>query len=141
MLHSTQCGKEQQCSHCMTRLQMLAPFNESHTLPVEHLVAVARRVRPDLLALGAPPVAIDNGHLDNSSVYHAIIESHCPVLLVPPGTDRGEGTIDKAVYVWLKKVQCIDGQPPLQTRNSVEANASSKPNAGDDRHRRNPAVK
>ena len=104
-------------------------------------MAVARRVRPDLLVLGAPPVAIDNGHLDNSTVYHAILESHCPVLLVPPGTDRGEGTIDKAVYVWLKKVQCIDGQPPLETRNGVEANASGKPNAGDDGHRRNPAVK
>ena len=79
VLHSTQCGKEQQCSHCMTRLQLLAPFNESHTLPVEHLVAsgavttaiasVARRVHPDLLVLGAPPVAIHSGHLDNSTIY------------------------------------------------------------------------
>jgi hypothetical protein len=122
VLHSTQCGKEQQCSHCMTRLQMLAPFNESHTLPVEHLVAsgvvtaaiasVARRVHPDLLVLGAPPIAIDNGHLDNSTVYRAIVESYCPVLLVPPGTGRGDGTIDKTVYVWLEKVRCIDGQPP-----------------------------
>ena len=38
-LHSTQCGKEQQCQHCMARLRLLAPFNQSHTLPVEHLVA------------------------------------------------------------------------------------------------------
>jgi len=108
---------------------MLAPFNESHTLPVEHLVAsgavttaiasVARRVHPDLLVLGAPRVAIDSGHLDNSTVYRAIIESHCPVLLVPPGTGRGHGTIDKAVYAWLENVRCIDGQPPLQTSNSV----------------------
>ena len=107
VLHSTQCGKEQQCSHCMTRLQLLAPFNESHTLPVEHLVtsgvlttaiaSVAQRVHPDLLVLGAPPVAIESGHLDDSTVYRAIIESHCPVLLVPPGIDRGDGTIDKAV--------------------------------------------
>ena len=81
-------------------------------------VSVARRVRPDLLVLGAPPVAIDNGHLDNSTVYHAIIESKCPVLLVPPGVGRGEGTIDKAVYAWLKKVRCIDDQSPLQTSNS-----------------------
>lgn len=122
VLHSTQCGKEQQCSHCMTRLQLLAPFNESHTLPVEHLVAsgavttaiasVARRVHPDLLVLGAPPVAIHSGHLDNSTIYHAIIESHCPVLLVPPGTGRDHGTIDKTVYAWLETVRCIDGQPP-----------------------------
>jgi nucleotide-binding universal stress UspA family protein len=121
VLHSTQCGKEQECSHCMTRLRMLAPFNESHTLPVEHLVAsgivtediasVARRVHPDLLVLGAPHVAIDSGHLENSTVYRAIIESHCPVLLVPPETGRGDGTIDKAVYAWLEKVRCVDGQP------------------------------
>ena len=151
VLHSTQCGKEQQCSHCMTRLRLLAPFNESHTLPVEHLVAsgvvttaiasVARRVHPDLLVLGAPHVAIDSGHLDNSTVYHAIIESHCPVLLVPPGTGRGDGTIDKAAYAWLEKVRCIDGQPPLQTSNRAEAIANSKPIAGDESHRRNSAGK
>ncbi len=105
----------------MTRLRMLAPFNESHTLPVEHLVAsgivtediasVARRVHPDLLVLGAPHVAIDSGHLENSTVYRAITESHCPVLLVPPETGRGDGTIDKAVYTWLEKARCVDGQP------------------------------
>ncbi len=151
VLHSTQCGKEQECSHCMTRLRLLAPFNESHTLPVEHLVtsgvltaaigSVAQRVHPDLLVLGAPPVAVDSGHLDDSTVYRTIVESHCPVLLVPPGTERGDGTIDKAVYAWLEKVRCIDGQPPLQTSSGSEAIVSSKPNAGDDRHRRNPAVK
>ena len=151
VLHSTQCGKEQQCSECMTRLRLLAPFNESHTLPVEHLVAsgvvttaiasVARRVHPDLLVLGAPPVAIDSGHLDDSTVYHAIIQSQCPVLLVPPGTGRGDGTIDKTVYAWLEKVRCIDGQPTLQTNNRVETIANSKPIAGDEGHRRNSAGK
>ena len=151
VLHSTQCGKEQQCSHCMTRLQLLAPFNESHTLPVEHLVAsgavttaiasVARRVHPDLLVRGAPPVAIDSGHLDDSTVYRTIIQSHCPVLLVPPGTVRGDGTIDKAVYAWLDKVRCIGGEPSVQTSNGMEAIATSKPNAGDGCHRRNPAAK
>jgi nucleotide-binding universal stress UspA family protein len=118
VLHSTECGKEQQCSLCLTRLRLLAPFNESHTLPVEHLVAsglvttaiasVARRVHPDLLVMGAPRVATDGGHLDNSTVYRAIVESHCPVLLVPPGTGHGYGTIDKAVYAWLKKVRCTE---------------------------------
>lgn len=116
VLHSTQCGKERECSLCMTRLRLLAPFNESHTLPVEHVVAsgvvtadiasVAQRVHPDLLVLGAPRVAIDSGDLDDSTVYHAILESRCPVLLVPPGTGRGDGSIDKAVYAWMEKVCC-----------------------------------
>jgi Universal stress protein family len=130
VLHSTQCGKEQQCSLCMTRLRLLAPFNESHTLSVEHLVApgvvtaaiaaVAQRVHPDLLVLGAPTIGIDSGHLDDSTVYRAIVESHCPVLLVPPGTGRDSGTIDKAIYAWMEKVRCIDGQPPLQVSNSAQ---------------------
>jgi hypothetical protein len=91
VLHSAPCGKEQQHSLCMTRLWLLAPFNESHTLPLEHLVtsgvvtaaiaSVAQRVHPDLL--------------------------------VPAGTGRDDGTIDKAIYAWLEKVRWIDGQPPL----------------------------
>jgi nucleotide-binding universal stress UspA family protein len=125
VLHSTQCGKERECSHCMTRLQLLAPFNQSHTLPVEHLVtsgavtaaitSVAERVHPDLLVMGAPPVAIKNGRLDNSTVYSAILCSHSPVLLVPPGISGEDGTIDKTVYAWLKKAGCVDGRPPGDT--------------------------
>jgi nucleotide-binding universal stress UspA family protein len=136
VLHSTQCGKEQQCSLCMTRLRLLAPFNESHTLPVEHLVSsgvvtaaiasVAQRVHPDLLVLGAPAIGVDSNHLDDSTVYRAIVESHCPVLLVPPGTGRNDGTIDKAVYEWLEKVRCTDGQPPLESSMGTELVASNK---------------
>jgi nucleotide-binding universal stress UspA family protein len=130
VLHSTSCGKEQQCSLCMTRLQLLAPFNESHTLPVEHLVvsgvvttaiaSLAQRVHPDLLVLGAPSLGVDSNHLDDSTVYRAIVESHCPVLLVPTGTGRDDGTIDKAIYEWLEKVRCIDGQPPLEASIRTE---------------------
>ena len=136
VLHSTQCGKEQQCSLCMTRLRLLAPFNESHTLPVEHLVAsgmvteaiasVAHRVHPDLLVLGAPAIGIDSNHLDDSTVYRAIVESHCPVLLVPPGTGRVDGAIDQAIYEWVEKVRCIDGQPPVEAGLRTAPVASNK---------------
>jgi nucleotide-binding universal stress UspA family protein len=129
VLHSTQCGKEQECSHCMARLRLLAPFNGSHTLPVEHLVtsgvptaaisSVAQRVHPDLLVLGAPRVAIDSGHLDDSTVYRAILESRCPVLLVPPGTGRGGGTIDKAVYAWLEKSGASTASPHCSSGSCI----------------------
>lgn len=124
VLHTTECGQEEQCSHCIARLRLLAPFNESHTLPVEHLVApgalttalasVAQQVHPDLLVLGAPPVAVDGAHLDESTLYRSIVASPCPVLLVPPGTERGEGTIDKAFHAWVEKAGCVDGRPPFQ---------------------------
>ena len=120
-LHSTKCGKEQQCCHCLTQLRLLAPFNQSHTLPTEHLVvagevtvalvSLAKKMNPDLLVLGAPAIGIDSGQLDDSTVYHAITESRCPVLLVPTTDDRSYGTIDQAAYAWVKKTRCIDGQP------------------------------
>ena len=121
-LHCTQCGKERQCQHCMTRLRLLAPFNESHTLPVEHLVAsgevtaaiasLTEKMHPDLLVLGAPDVGIESGNLNDSTVYHAIAESRCPVLLVPAGADGCGQTIDKSTYAWMEKVRCVDGQLP-----------------------------
>jgi nucleotide-binding universal stress UspA family protein len=134
VLHSTQCGKEQQCSLCMTRLRLLAPFNESHTLPVEHLVSqgvvteaiasAAQKVHPDLLVLGAPAIGVDSKHLDDSTVYRVIVESQCPVLLVPLGTGRNNGTIDEAIYAWVEKVRCMDGEPPL------DSSARNEPAAG-----------
>jgi hypothetical protein len=48
------------------------------------------------------------------------VESHCPVLLVPTGTGRDDGTIDKAIYEWVEKVRCIDGQPPLEASIGTE---------------------
>jgi len=125
VLHCTQCGKEQECKHCMARLRLLAPFNESHTLPVEHLVSSGnlvawiasqrQRIHPDLLVLGAPSVAVDAGHLSGSTIYQAIVESPCPVLLVPAGGDASQRTIDKATYAWMEKVACVNHQPPVLT--------------------------
>ena len=51
------------------------------------------------------------------------------MLLVPPGTGRDSGTIDKAIYAWMEKVRCIDGQPPLEASIRTEAVASGKLNA------------
>ena len=144
-LHSTKCGKEQQCCHCLSQLRLLAPFNESHTLATEHLVAageltvalasLAEKMHPDLLVLGAPSIVIDSGHLDESTVYHAIAESRCPVLLVPPTAYHSGGTIDQAVYAWVEKTRCVDGQSQLESRldppNERVPGGHSEENRGD----------
>ncbi len=57
----------------------------------------------------------------------AIVESHCPVLLVPPGTGRDGGTVDKAISAWIEKVQCIDGHPPLEASHTSEAMPMTRP--------------
>ncbi len=113
VLHSTQCGKEQQCSLCMTRLRLLAPFNESHTLPVEHIVApgaviaavaaVAQRVHPDLLVLGAPTVGIDSARLDDSTVYRAIVSptARCSWYQPGPGVTAAQST-NQSTHGWKR---------------------------------------
>jgi nucleotide-binding universal stress UspA family protein len=142
-LHSTQCGKQQQCQHCMARLRLLAPFNESHTLPVEHLVSsgevtaalasLAEKMHPDLLVLGAPAIGIESGHLNDSTVYHVIAESRCPVLLVPTGAQGCGQTIDKSTYAWMEKVRCVDGQvPQLESQPDLDHEKASAGVAGAD---------
>jgi nucleotide-binding universal stress UspA family protein len=121
VLHSTQCGLEQECRHCIARLRILAPFNESHTLPVEHVVSagevtvavasVAETMNPGLVVLGAPKVGIDSSRLNDSTVYRVVAGSSCPVLLVPLGAPGCGATIDQSTYAWMEKVRCLDGQP------------------------------
>lgn len=78
----------------LERLRFLAPFNESHTVPVEHLVipgeasAVivehANRLRADLVILGSPPSELAEKDFPTSTVLQVISNVSCPVLCVPP---------------------------------------------------------
>lgn len=78
----------------LERLRFLAPFNESHTVPVEHLVipgeasAViaehANRLRADLVILGSPPNELEEEDFRTSTVLQVISNVSCPVLCVPP---------------------------------------------------------
>jgi nucleotide-binding universal stress UspA family protein len=155
VLHSTHWCNELECHQCMARLRFLAPFDESHTLPVEHLVAsgevtaaiasLAERVHPDLLILGAPAVGIDSGHLNDSTIYRAIVASRCPVLLVPAGADGCSVSIDAATYAWMEKIRLQEGhtsaitayrapQPPSnnagQTTQTEQRRTDGTNNAG-----------
>lgn len=80
-------------SRFLERLRFLAPFNESHTVPVEHFVVsgepgeiiaqYAREHRADLLVLGAPQDELTPEHFYGSTVLDVISKAPCPVLCVP----------------------------------------------------------
>jgi nucleotide-binding universal stress UspA family protein len=95
-------GREKHARH-LERLRFVAPFNESHTLPVEHIVAEgdagrviaeqANRLHADLVVLGAPPPGsllqeLQDADLQTSTVLQVVAEATCPVLCVPWARSR-----------------------------------------------------
>jgi len=77
----------------LERLRFLAPFNESHTVPVEHVVAPgeagaviaeqADRMHADLVVLGAPVDELQDEDFATSTVLQVVANVNCPVLCVP----------------------------------------------------------
>ncbi len=84
-------GKSRE-SH-LERLRFLAPFNESHTVPVEHMVIPgeagaiiaeqADRIHADLVVLGAPTHELQDEDFATSTVLQVVSNVSCPVLCVP----------------------------------------------------------
>jgi nucleotide-binding universal stress UspA family protein len=82
----------------LERLRYLAPFNESHTVPVEHVVIAgeagrviaeqADRMHADLVVLGAPTDELQDEDFATSTVLQVVSNVSCPVLCVP-STRRG----------------------------------------------------
>ena len=78
-------------------LRFLAPFNESHTVPVEHVVVAgeageviaehAERLHADLVVLGSPIDERDDEEFETSTVLQVISNVSCPVLCVPFARD------------------------------------------------------
>lgn len=98
LLHSARCGRHEECPNCLERLRFLAPFNESHTIPVDHVVTggdpaeeivkAARHLGPDLIVLGAPSPEHQEHDLEHSTVARVIANVSCPVLIVPENHER-----------------------------------------------------
>jgi nucleotide-binding universal stress UspA family protein len=98
VMHSARCGRHLECPNCLERLRFLAPFDEAHGLPVDHVVTgadpvrmiveTARRVRPDLIVLGSPSPAHQEHDLEHSTVAQVIAEVDAPVLIVPESRER-----------------------------------------------------
>jgi nucleotide-binding universal stress UspA family protein len=78
---------------CLARLRFLAPLNESHSVPVEHIVTsgepgtiiaeVARRYEVDLVVLGSPAKVLSEEDVRSSTVLRVISGVSCPVLCIP----------------------------------------------------------
>jgi nucleotide-binding universal stress UspA family protein len=78
-------------------LRFLAPFNESHTVPVEHVVAAgeageviaehADRLHADLVVLGSPIDERGDEEFETSTVLQVISNVSCPMLCVPSARD------------------------------------------------------
>lgn len=77
----------------LEKLRFLAPFNESHTVPVEHIVTEgeagkviadhANRLKADLIVLGSPINELKDEDFQTSTVLQVVAEVSCPVLCVP----------------------------------------------------------
>jgi nucleotide-binding universal stress UspA family protein len=106
VLHSARCGRHEECPNCLERLRFLAPFNEVHGLPVDHVVTggdpakaiiqAAAHLEPDLIVLGAPSPEHRAMDPEASTVVRVIAEVSAPVLMVPEDRARyGEEVIEQ----------------------------------------------
>jgi nucleotide-binding universal stress UspA family protein len=103
VLHSARCGRHLECPNCLERLRFLAPFDEAHTLPVDHVVSggdpagtiveAAAHLQPDLIVLGAPSPEHEAGDIEHSTVVQVISAVAAPVLIVPESRSRSEDEV------------------------------------------------
>lgn len=93
VVHAEPCNEKHNLQSCLERLRFLAPFNESHTVPIEHVVATgspgrviadhANKFHADLVVLGSPDDELEEADFCSSTVLQVISKVDCPVLCVP----------------------------------------------------------
>ncbi len=92
-LHVSEHPNNGACSNPQGRLRFVAPFNESHTVPVEHIVVpghagdqiveYAHKFGVDLVVLGSPANELAEEDFQTSTVLQVISNVKCPVLCIP----------------------------------------------------------
>jgi nucleotide-binding universal stress UspA family protein len=109
VVHVTEDSTAESRQHHLERLRFHAPFNESHTVPVEHVVTAgeagaviaeqADRVRADLVVLGSPIHELQEEDFATSTVLQVISNVGCPVLCIPatPNTSVADVVNELAV--------------------------------------------
>ncbi|MBV8631802.1 MAG: universal stress protein [Silvibacterium sp.] len=93
VVHAADESDANDCKRYIEQLRFLAPVNESHTLPVEHIVAPGEAARvivdhakgfhADLIVLGSPGIELAEEDFHTSTVLRLISQADCPVLCVP----------------------------------------------------------
>ena len=93
VVHAADDSVQNDCKRYIEQLRFLAPMNESHTLPVEHIVSTgepgkviaehAQHFRADLVVLGSPGFELAEEDFPSSTVLQVISQVDCPVLCVP----------------------------------------------------------
>lgn len=107
VLHSTEAKDEAERKTCLERLRFLAPLNESHTVPVDHVVTsgepaemiakFANKYHTDLVVLGSPEKVLSEEDMKTSTVLQVISNVSCPVLCIPTGYQRSAAESSKSV--------------------------------------------
>lgn len=95
ILHVPSCHRENECLHCLDRLRLVIPHDESNTVPVETIVTsgqaaetiveYANKHDVDVVVLGAPENELAEEDFQASTVLQVISNVACPVLCVPVG--------------------------------------------------------
>ena len=110
LLHVSESLQTQEYLLRRERLRFLAPLNESHTVPVEHIVATgvaaewiaqyARKFAVDLVVLGSPENELSEEDFCTSTVLQVISRVKCPVLCLPfePETSAREQMRDDSAF-------------------------------------------
>ena len=93
VVHAADDTSGNDCKRYIEQLRFLAPVNESHTLPVEHIVCQgdagkviadhAQRFHADLIVLGSPGIELAEEDFHTSTVLQVVSQADCPVLCVP----------------------------------------------------------
>ena len=93
VVHVADNSVQNECKRYIEQLRFLAPLNESHTLPVEHVVCAgeaskviterAKQFHADIVVLGSPGVELAEEDFHTSTVLQVISQVDCPVLCVP----------------------------------------------------------
>lgn len=107
VVHVARCRGEKQCANCRERLRLLAPFDESHTVPVDHVVVSgdaansiaerANKLHADLVVLGAPVNELTPEEFPSSTVLQVISQVSCPVLCVRSSSGASQPEIIEEV--------------------------------------------